>query len=119
MDTQSAMETATCIRCNREQPQEAMIGPYCHTCEHIERLNHMPVESPHKTALTIELRAVWERAYFAALTGLAGMARGDGEPAYSDKGAVAESCGFANATISAWPAMTAERDVLIAKVVKP
>jgi hypothetical protein len=58
-----------------------------------------------------ELHAVWEKAYFAALTGQC-----YGRPnAESIVGAAEE---IANATVTAWPAMTAERDALIAKAVQ-
>lgn len=57
-----------------------------------------------------DLRAVWERAYFAALTGVCA------DPKVID---VADEAALAaNATVSAWPAMTAERDALIRKAVE-
>lgn len=58
---------------------------------------------------TYILSSVWDRAYFAALTGLAGDK--DVRESWT------EAAIIANATVAAWPAMTAERDALIRKAV--
>ena len=63
------------------------------------------------------LRAVWDRAYFAALTGLAGLFP-DGMTDKDILVVTGNATEIANATVSAWPAMTAERDAPIMKAVE-
>lgn len=61
---------------------------------------------------TDHLEAIWERAYFAALTGLCS------NPKITNEDAAVHAAEITtNTTIMRWPAMTAERDALIKKIV--
>lgn len=84
-----------CMKCDREFSAPSWSAKFCRECA--------------KEQVT-ELTAVWERAYFAALTGTAR----DSKSCEVDVGLAAN---IANATVAGWPAMTAERDALIRKAV--
>lgn len=75
-------------------------GVYCITCERQLGICQQPAT---------ELRAVYERAYFAALGGLAGLdGLADVETVYH-----AQQCALE--TVRQWPAMMAELEREIAK----
>ncbi len=74
------------------------------------------MESQIKRFDSHELEAVWERAYLAALSGVSGSETTTSGPCDSED-AVKYSANCANATVAAWPAMTAQRDALIRKAV--
>ena len=62
---------------------------------------------------TATLRAVYEKAYFAAL---GGMPRVGMESNINFTGLVKEAHGYALETVRQWPAMQAELDVLIGEM---
>lgn len=80
----------------------------------MESFDSLP-PSDSQLAHATELRAIWERAYFAAWNGA--MVCGAGESWPNEESMVKFAADCANATVSAWPAMTAERDALIRKAV--
>jgi len=99
----------TCCKCTEERERRAL-NPYDPKVT-VEQLNAEQHETSQRLNTETKLRAVWERAYFAALF--------QASPSGWTHGDIIESARcIANATISAWPAMTAERDALIRKAVE-
>lgn len=87
-----------------------------HTGFIMAQLNHMDrqFDPPTQEAM---LRVVWDRAYFAALTGVSGSETTSSGPCDSGD-AVEYAAAIADATADRWLAMTARRDALIRKAVE-